>query len=344
MVNVSKLNQQESVFKYIQSFLRNKGVKSQNTEKAYENDIRQFFLYMRNKEIERLVEIDLQFKNADMMDYQTYLYCEFVQTNGKKYSNITINRKMNTIVALYASLKRNGYSVDPDIMKIEDLPDDSKQIGFLNVDEIDHMLLLTDDIELKYFIMLALRTSLRKDALISLEWEQIQQSHNNPDCYIITTIDKGKRVEKEIHKTMYDLLLNLKKENNPNVFHIPIRTLDYRFKSLCKKVGIDEKRKISIHSLKKAGVSYVKELTGDIHAAQMQAGHSSPVTTSKYYLERKTNLAGMMLDIKLDDNIFEQLTHQELLNLIRGFGNGIGHQLKLRAKKIIDGRSLGDKE
>src|SRR5690606_1752400 len=119
--NVVRL-EQDSVFYHIQTYLRNREIKSKNTQIAYENDIRQFFKFMKNKSIEDLTPEDLIFNNSDMEAYQNYLYHDYVQPNGKKYSNITINRKMNTIVALYRSLKKKGFNVDPEIMKVDDLP------------------------------------------------------------------------------------------------------------------------------------------------------------------------------------------------------------------------------
>lgn len=334
--NVVRMNQ-NSVFADIQTFLRNKEVKSKNTMTAYDADIRQFFKYMRGKEIEELTVQDLNFRNSDMMNYQTYLYREYTQPNGKRYSNITINRKINAIVSLYRFLKRNGYDVDPEVIRVEDLPDDSKQIGFLTLEEINHLLALADNEELKAFIVLALHTSMRKNALLNLKWEQIERKYDEPDYYVIRVMDKGKQDFKDIHSSVYEMLLNIKTDDE-RVFTMPTRTLDYRFKVLCKKAGIDEKRKVSIHSLRKAGIDFVKQFTGDLQAAQNQASHSSPSVTAAIYTQQARNLAARILVDHVDEKIFDELTRDELLELVKSFGNGIGFQLRNAAKKIIEKR------
>jgi integrase len=342
---VVKMNQ-STVFSSIQSFLRDKGVNSKNTKVAYENDIRFFFSYTRNKDIENLIIDDLRFKNSDIKDYRSYLYEDYVQLNGKKFSNITINRKVNTIISLFRHLKTNDYDIDPqtgltvfdpDKMKVEDLPQDVKQTGFLTVDEVNHMLLMTNDEELKAYMLLSLHTSMRKDSILNLKWEQITPKHDEDGWFIVRNFDKGEEVFKEIHKSIYEMLLNIKKDD-VRVFLIPASTLDYRFKALCKKAGIDKYRKVSIHSLRKAGIDFVKQYTGDIHAAQHQANHSSSAITDKCYVQKPKNIAARLLVENVDEGIFDDMSREELLELVQSFGNGIGHQLRAGASKIVGKR------
>lgn len=333
---VVRLNQ-DSVFSHIQSFIRNKSIKSKNTAIAYENDIRQFFSYMKGKEIENLTTEDLSIKNSHMLEYQTYLFKDYRKPSGERYSNATIKRKIDSVVALFRFLRKNDYEVNPDILTVDELPDDSKQIGFLTVDEIELMLSMSDDEVLKAFIVLNLHTSMRKDALLQLEWKQFVPKYDEPDFWIIETMDKGKKDFKEIHVSVYELLLKIKSDDK-HVFSIPKSTLDYRFKSLCGKIGIDPLRKVSIHSIRKAGIDFVKQYTGDLQAAQQQGTHSSPAVTAAIYTQKPKNMAARILSQKLDEGLFDQLTHDELLRLVKSFGNGVGHQLKVTAKRIIENR------
>ena len=331
--NVVRLDHKNEVYKAIVSFLEKKEMKSKNTKDAYERDIRQFFKYMRGKDIEELLEEDLKFKNADMVHYQSYLY------KTLKYSNTTINRKINTILALYSYLESQEFDVKPEVLKVEELAEDSKPIGSLELDEVYLMLSILGDSrrekEMKAFILISLQTSLRKDAVLNLNVSQIMKTKENE--VMIMAYDKGKQHFKEIDQETYDLLMELKLEDG-KFFTIPKRTLDYNFKSLCKKIGIDPLRRVSIHSLKKAGVDYVKEATGDLQAAQEQAGHSSPTTTAKYYVKRPKNLLPKLLQVREYKNIFRELTHEECIQLLESFTNGIEYQLKLKAKEIIDAR------
>jgi integrase len=333
--NVTRINQHSTVFSHIQSYLRNIETKSVNTKMAYEKDIRDFFIYTRNKDIEQLIEEDLVFNNSDMEDYQTYLH-NFVQKNGQKLANSTIKRKIKSVIALYRKLKRKGFNVEPDMMDVDFAKVNSKKIGFLTAEEIEHMLIISDKEELKAFILLALHTSMRRDALLELKWNQIQPKHDEKGWYIINTIDKGKQDFKEIHESVYDVLLN-NKSDDEYVFKIPRSTLGHQFRALCKKAGIEEYRNVSIHSLRKFGIDFINQTDG-LHAAQAQATHSSPTVTSEIYTQKPKNLAARRLIDNGDNSVFDELSREELLELVNGFGNGIGYQLRESARKIVDGR------
>lgn len=331
---------QNTVYSHIQSFLRNKGVKSKNTQEAYHDDLQQFFSYIRNKSLEDLLPEDLNLTNSDMLDYQTYLKEEYLTAKNEHYSNNTVNRKIAPIISLFTHLKKNEYPVDPDKLRIDDLDDDSVPYGFLAPNEIDQMIDLVqyhrNGNEKKALIMLAVRTSLRKEALLNLTWNKIMKSPDKDNAYIIKTKDKNDpKSMKEIHVKMYNILLSIKNDSSPKIFHMSPRTVDEMMSKLCLQMGIDPRRKISFHSLKKEGVNFVHELTGDIHATQSQAGHSSPNTTSKFYIKPQMNIAGMAMDEDIDTDIFKKLTHEQLLRLVESMGNGVGLQLRREAAKIL---------
>lgn len=324
---------QNLIFKHIQSYLRNKSNRSENTERAYRSDIQQFFTYMKGKDLESLTESDLHILNSDMMDYQTFLL--------EQNSNNTTTRKIASVISLFSFLKKNGYSVDPDMLRVDALTKDEKAYGFLSPDEIDKMIALVGEHrngeEKKLLIMLAVRTSLRKNALLNLRWRDISKSRDKEDVYIISStdqFDKGKVIYKEIHRKMYDKLLILKTDGE-NIFNIGERTVDVMMKKLCKDMGIEKERNITFHSLKKAGVEYVYTLTGDIRAAQMQAGHSNIEVTGRTYLPKEVNIAGMAMDEDIDKDIFNKMTKEQLIELMESIDGGLGLQLRRKAVKMM---------
>jgi integrase len=351
--NVSKLYTNNTVFAHIQSFLRSKGLKSKNTQTTYEADIRQFFSYMRDKPIEELSSSDLLFVNSDILDYQIYLSEDYRDEHGNPYKNTTVNRKMASLQSLYAFLKRNEYPVNVEAMKVDPLPDDSNGYGFLTFDEAEQLaqLALTEremGKEKRALILLATRTSLRKNALLSLKYSDIRQSEYDSNVYIIEVqdmkqrSDKGKKIVKEISAKMYNILLEIKNEkyNDDLIFHIDPKYVNDMMNRLTKKLGIDPRRNVTFHSLKKAGVGFVKDLTNDIEAASDQAGHSSILTTKKYYLEEKKNVAGLAMDENIPADIFRQLSHTECIELLESIENGLGLQLKRKAQSIIQNRRV----
>lgn len=342
--NVARLKT-NNVYSSIRTFLRSKGLSSANTEREYEADIRQFFKFIRNKEIEELVEADLHVVKSDILDYQVYL------SEEKDYQNTTVNRKINTLRSLYEHLKGDDYDVNPYVMKIKDLPDDTKHIGFLSPDEawlLADLALKTEreNAKMKYALILtAASTSLRKTAILNLCYSDIYPT-NEEDKYVIRCedkdrMDKGKTIEKQIHKDLYQLLLDIKdtKYNDDKIFHIDNMIISKMMKRLCEKAGLDPRRNISFHSLKKAGVRYADETSGgDIKAIVAQGGWSSPAVYLKHYAEKPMNIAGMGMFEKTDPDIFKQLTHEECVQLLESVGNGLGQQLRRTARKMIEER------
>lgn len=328
--NVTKLNQ-SSVYADILSFLNNKGLRSLKTKQEYESDVRQFFLYTRNKPIEQLIITDLRFKNAEMIDYQYYLSTQYINPTTKKgYKNTSVNRKIASIQSLYMFLRKNDYDVNVEAMKLDLLSDDSEGYGFLTFEEAEHLALLALNERQKgnekhLIIKLATRTSLREKALLTLKWGDIRVSEDDSNVYKIQVSDslrqdKGKRIYKEISKIMYDMLLKIRnnKSDNDYIFTLDAKYMPDMMNRLTSMMNIDSRRNIKFHSLKKAGVNYVYEITnGDIYAASAQAQHSSITTTAKYYVKQKKNMAGVLMDQNLSDSILDDATKEELLFIIK---------------------------
>src|SRR5690606_41186516 len=127
-------------------------------------------------------------------------------------------------------------------------------------------------------------------------------------------------------------------DDDDKIFHIYNDAITNMMRRLCAKAGIDPKRNISFHSLKKAGVQFAYDI-GGLLAAQHQAGHSSPVVTEKFYLQKQKNLAGMGMFEDISEDVFDQLSRDEMLKLLKGVGNGLGYQLRRSAYNIVQNRS-----
>lgn len=342
--NVTKLNSNR-VYNHIISFLNGKRNNSKNTAKAYEADIKQFFLYYKGKTIEQLDFNDLAVLMSDIYDYRTYL------SNIKKYKNNVVNQKISAIRSLYRFLKGNGYDVNPEAFDIGNLQDDSKKRGFLNLDEVLRLAELAIECEThnKYMkralIFTAFATSMREDALLKLRYSDIRPSED-PNKYIIEPdyLDKGKKIYKEIHAKVYNYLVEAREKDvrvrkDDKIFTMDTKGIQQMMKRLCEKAGFDPRRNITFHSIRKAGADFVYEITGgDIFAVTSQGNWSNPKTVHDRYLKQQANVAGMAAFEIIDDDIFEQLTHDELLKLVKSIKSGLGIKLKREAKYILDNR------
>lgn len=341
LCNVSLINK-KSVYSHIITWINENASLSENTANGYERYIRMFFNTIRNgKRLEDLQPEDLDVDLPLMLNYQSLL----VKSN--EYKNSSINYMINTIRSLYRYLSILEYQVKPNIFKyVKDLPDDTIPIGSLSPDEAFMLSELAlkeqrDGLKKKAMILVAATTSIRKDAISRLKMSHIRKNETTENMYIINSdelFDKGKMVCKDLNGEIYKLLVEAHgtKSEEECIFDYSPAGLDQIIKRLCNKAGIDPKRRISFHSLKRVGVQWTYDNFG-LRAAQMQAGHSSPVTTSKSYLKEERNLAVNMYN-QMDQTIFDELSRDEMLVLLKSFGNGLGSQLRSKANEIIKKR------
>lgn len=331
-----------SIYQHLQAFLKLHEQNSNNTKETYFRSIKQFFDYF-NKDINHLTSSDLNFTRTQIVSYQTdYLY------NQLGYSYETIRLKLSALRNFYEYLKMNEINVNPEIFKPNRFPEKSKPYGFLSWDEgllLAELALKERELgeEKNALFLLAMHTSFRKSALLSLTYDDIRPSEYNPGRYIVTVFDKGKTVEEEISQELYDKLIYLKsnKHKDNKIFHLTEKTINQSIKRLCQKAGFNPKRNITFHSFKKAGVGIVHEITKDIHAAKKQAKHSSVTTTINHYIEDKPNsiLLDLLETANVPDDIFDQLTREEMLQLLKSTTNGTKISLKREASKIIKQRT-----
>ena len=346
--NVISMNS-DSVYSRIMTFINNKSKRGGTTGEEYLRDIKLFFKVMKNKEIEDLTCEDIEISLPELLEYQNILI------DSGKYKNNTINRKFASLKSLYNYLKACKFNVDPMVFEgVDDLPDDTENIGYLSSDEAKLLAELAyrtekhKPLEKKVLILLAASTSMRKSAILNIRFCNIKKHETKKDVYVIESngkntrlFDKSKVVKgKEIHAELYKMILQLKgnRLDTDKIFTIPASTIDLMIKRLCKRAGFDPNRNISFHSLKKAGIKWVREATnGDPVAIQAQGGWSS-LAVANHYLEPEANMAGIGMFEKIDKNIFKELTREEMLELLESFGDGLGYRLYRKAKEIIEKR------
>src|SRR5690606_4958972 len=139
-------------------------------------------LHTRNKDIEYLTIEDLKFMNSEIENYASELKLGNVKTINRnetcKYSNNSINSKISSIVSLYKFLNKNEYDVDPEKMAIEWLDPDGESYGKLTLSQAE---LIAEKVrsqvkgyEKSMLIKLAIRTSIRQGALLSLTYDKIR--------------------------------------------------------------------------------------------------------------------------------------------------------------------------
>ncbi|ATF13673.1 hypothetical protein A616_17295 [Brevibacillus brevis X23] len=339
--NVTSINV-SNVYNAILAYLDDVGSASDKTKASYEYDIKQFFSYIKGKKINELTEEDIYVTRLQVNDYRNHLQRLVKEDGSPKYTNNTINHKIDVMRSLYNELPTYGYQVDKIPFELRALPVRVNPIGFLAWEEVNEMAARVkkhrDGEEKSVIILLAAQTSIRKDAILHVVWENFKVVDGVP---VITVYDKGNvLIDTSIPEELFEDILGLKKEeakSSDRVFTIKsLRTLDNMMDALCKEMDISEERNISFHSLKKAGVNqaYI-ESNNDIKVAQQQAHHADPSVTLKTYLPMTKNyreMASYTMGRGIDLSVLEEISKEEIIDLIMSCSTSVKMEITNKLK------------
>lgn len=313
------LLQTKTIYSTIENFINKKALNSINTAKAYESDIRQFFMTVKNKHIEKLLEEDLQTDIDEVEYYQTRLATDL--NDGKPYGSSTIERKIGVLRSLYSKLEAK-YDVKEAWFKVDKIKGESKSWGVVSWDEVEKMIEFVRDTRKgnikASLIETAVITSFRQNELLELEWSNLKQIDGVWVLEVTYQVGKGRKSNmKPINDDLYERLISLKKDNN-KIFDISKKAVGNMMIKMREELGLDDD--ITFHSLKKCGINEVYELTnGDIMAVAEQGNHSNFDTAYKHYMNKKKNysqMACLKIGQKVDLSPLEELSKEDLLELI----------------------------
>lgn len=305
------------------SYLEDKKAGSVSTYKNYRGDLKQFFSIKFGKDEEHVTIEDLEgVTGNDVVDYRNDI--------RKKYSSVaTVNRKINAIKSFFKFMEADHPSIRSAIFnKTKNIKNPKKKgWGILTYEEVVDMIELSkgfeNGCELSILIELAFKTGIRLEALLSMKWGDIYQRHQHGvDVYTIEVVDKGEQHIKAIADNVYDRLSELRWTNKDeeSVFkNFHPHKVGKAISDLCNMMSIDPRRKIKFHSLKKAGINFVYDATGDIMMAQKQGNHKSATTTMESYMKHKEDLTAMpsyTMGDSIDLSPLESLSKVELMQLI----------------------------
>lgn len=314
---------------YIDGFLKQY---SEKTRKEYKRDIDEFYKYQyeySNYEeltVDQLFEKekDIKFSKIDVINYRAYL-----SDSNNKNSEGTIKRKLYTMRSLFKFLQGEGFITNPDIF-------DAKSIKY-TPDSYDPLtkqqaLELADYIknnhsrgeEMFSYIIVAIATSIRINALCSIEYSDITYNQDE-DVYLITTRNvrekMGKIASMPIYPWMYEMLLLNKVEGSDKVFpNLNQDYIHYAITTCAPKIGLTGR--ITPHSLRKVAAVHEMKTRGNVQMGMKQLGHSNASTFigsySKYTINNK-DMAGMRMFTEVDDSIFDNVSKEQILQALKMF-------------------------
>jgi integrase len=195
----------------------------------------------------------------------------------------TVNRELG-ILRNMLRLASEWYDLELKPLKFEMAKEEQKERIF-SESEI-RRLIDNSDIPLRYIIMVAINTGMRKSEILNLEWDQV-----NLEGGFITVVaqkSKTRRIRRiPLNHSMSELFYrpNLSRNGNQYVFENPKTgkpIVDFKrgWESLLKRLGIKGTR---FHDLRHSFATYaLLSKGGDLVSLQATLGHANISTTGRY--------------------------------------------------------------
>lgn len=319
------------------------------TGKEYLRALNEYFRFFNNgKELHELTKEEVEFISDDTNKEKITL------KHATKYRNYlkrkhpegfsTVNKKMAGIKSVYKKLQGYGYNVDHIAFALRPLKVHHNSYGVLKIDQVIVMAELAQEekfhgAEKEAFILLAAVTSIRAEALVSAELSNIKYNKKN-DLYVIKVIDKGDEyVTAPFDKTLYEKIIKLTRENDDRVFpNLTVDSINDCVKRLASKMGIPADERITTHSLRKTAPVYELEDSGSLERAQKQTRHKSVQVLADHYTDKTKDfgmLAGIRMFQEVDESVFENVSKEEILEMLKLVNLAAYNQLALKLKNDI---------
>lgn len=319
----------KNVWGCLDTFLTRVGQNSKNTRNTYERAIRDFFMDMRGKKIEDLVEKDLIFTKNQVESYQVRL--------KEKFKGTTVNTKMSALKKTYMKFEDYGFDVRATWFDVDRYSEHEKEsYDSMTFDEVMKAIELIKETrkgeEKALFIEVAFVTAFRKESLKTISMNSIYK-HNDGE-YVVEVIDKGnKKSKNKISKDLYERLYSFAKSEgkglDESIFVLTNKTIRGMMDHIRENIDFG-KRRIVFHSLKKASIEEVALQTGyDLKAMQAQGHHASVQTTLDHYMTKKTVDDMQAVDMYSEAPVeeFELMSKEELVEMLNNAPRDI--QIKL---------------
>lgn len=329
-INVIQFNidDDKNVWRCIKTFLDRVEQNSKNTRVSYEKAIRDFFLTMRGKKLEDLIEQDLIFKKPQIETYQVNLRNTFKAT--------TVNSRMSGLKKCYTKLKEYEFNVNDSWFELDRYSEHEKdRYSPMTYNEVVKSMELVSKTrkgsEKKLLLRLAFATAFRKESLLNLKWTDLSYQD---DVWVIKTLGKGNEWDyKKVSDGLYDELMKQKELiDGEKIFQLTSKTVNKMMNHIRDNIDFGD-RKITFHSLKKSSIDAVATLTNyDLKIMQRQGNHASITTTLNDYMENKKldDLIVVDIDYNVPIEKVEELSKGKLVDLIKSLDRN--SQVKLLKK------------
>jgi len=219
--------------------------------------------------------------------------------------------------------------------------------------EVSALMNVTRD-PLKLFYEMATRTAVRKSALLNLKFEDVIMV-NGVWCI---SVDHDKTVDNILEAITDEMYEKIKDYtgcvDGAKIFDIDGSTINRNLVKDCEKIGISKeeqkRRRLCVHSFKKASVNMIKEVTnGDLEAMKNKAHHKDINLTINTYVSKSYDSIGeksLQFDLgygKVEDELSDKLKDMaawELRELILSMNGNVRKSILEKVNK--DNRANND--
>lgn len=346
---------QNSIKDYFDFYISKKF--SDNTRKAYSNDIKQWIKYCFDVDID-FVTIDM-LRNLSSKKAQKF-FIDIVNEN--KYSQVTIARKLGVIKSFLDDMCHDIIdNTQETYLKVNPLKTykfkvtQNSSYGYFTHEEMLKLIDVAEkeNYELSVYIRLLYKSSCRAECIRNINKDNFYIVGNS---YRIKVEDKGRKIaDIEIGKRLYKDCLDLADEEG-RIFKFSINyagrklcgkteyhpsgSIKHNYKNtLASKIGISEEeaskdgRYLTLHSIKKAGVTTVLEKSGSVTEASRQGHHATTQYLLTYNNSNKLNNSSRYIDLENNNtnellkNKLEEMSKEDLINLIMSASNNTKNEL-----------------
>ena len=284
--------------------------RSEDTRRAYRNDINQFFMYMTGEEatpvnVQYFLSLSKSRALEEVLKYKNFLIAK------KQRAESTINRKISAIRSLVRLAKTLGYcDYDLQEVKFERIHSYQDTTG-ISLDEFKKMLKIPNRDTLKgkrdfSILLLLFETALRRGELTKIKLEDY-----HPENKIIWILGKGKGTQKEsitisnqLVEIINDYLCERRKNGELTTNDPLFATTDRRtfgsamsgeairriVRDCASDAGI--KKPISPHKIRHTAITIALDKTnGDVRSVQKLSRHKK-IDTLLIYDDNRKNQQG----------------------------------------------------
>jgi len=267
----------EAVEMFRQWFRTNKKPKTQQMYENSLNVLSEYFGHLTLNQITPSMVEDFKARRAK----DTRPVRKGKETIYVPISPATINRDLATLKRLFSLAEDWGLVSTNKIHRIKLLKENNKRLRFLTDQEIDALLQACDSPHLRLAVRIALETGLRKDAILTLRWSEVdfknhmihKKTKGDKTVHIPMTelLEKELKAWKQFHKVLSPYVITYKGQ--------PVKDIKRSFATACRKAGIEDFR---FHDLRHTFASHFLMRTKDLKTLQEILGHSDITTTMRY--------------------------------------------------------------